>query len=123
MSLFAGLALVITSAGIAGVMALSVSQRTNELGIRMALGATSGRVMAMVMRQGMTMVVTGLGLGVVGALAMTRLMTSLLFSVEPTDPVTFLAVGTVLIAVAALSCFIPARRVTTIDPMIALRSE
>ena len=123
MSLFAGLALVITSAGIAGVMALSVSQRTNEIGIRMALGATSGRVMAMVMRQGMTMVVTGLGLGVVGALALTRLMTSLLFSVEPTDPVTFLAVGTVLIAVAALSCFIPARRVTTIDPMIALRSE
>ena len=123
MSLFAGLALVITAAGIAGVMALSVSQRTNELGIRMALGATSGRVMAMVMRQGMTMVVTGLGLGVVGALALTRLMTSLLFSVEPTDPVTFLAVGTVLIAVAALSCFIPARRVTTIDPMIALRSE
>ncbi len=123
MSLFAGLALVITSAGIAGVMALSVSQRTNEIGIRMALGATSGRVMAMVMRQGMTMVVAGLGIGVVGALAMTRLMTSLLFSVEPTDPVTFLAVGTVLIAVAALSCFIPARRVTTIDPMIALRSE
>ncbi|HST23552.1 MAG TPA: FtsX-like permease family protein, partial [Blastocatellia bacterium] len=123
MSLFAGLALVITSAGIAGVMALSVSQRTNELGIRMALGATSGRVMAMVMRQGMTMVVTGLGLGVVGALGLTRLMTSLLYLVEPTDPVTFLAVGTVLIAVAALSCFIPARRVTTIDPMIALRSE
>jgi putative ABC transport system permease protein len=123
MGLFAGLALVITSAGIAGVMALSVSQRTNEIGIRMALGATSGRVMAMVMRQGMTMVIAGLGLGVVGALALTRLMTSLLFSVEPTDPVTFLAVGVVLIAVAALSCFIPARRVTTIDPMIALRSE
>jgi putative ABC transport system permease protein len=123
LGLFAALALVITAAGIAGVMALSVSQRTHELGVRMALGATSARVMTLVMRQGMTLVVGGLVLGVVGALALTRLMSALLFSVEPTDPLTFLAVALVLIAVAALSCFLPARRVTTIDPMIALRSE
>ena len=123
MALFAGLALVITAAGIAGVMALSVSQRTHEIGVRMALGATSGKVIAMVVRQGMTMVLAGLALGVVGALALTWLMSSLLFSVGPTDPVTFLAVAVVFIAVAALSCFLPARRVTMIDPMIALRSE
>ena len=123
LGMFAALALVITAAGIAGVMALSVSQRTHELGVRMALGATSARVMAMVMRQGMTLVVAGLALGVVGALALTQLMSALLFSVEPSDPITFLAVAVVLIAVAAVSCFLPARRVTTIDPMIALRSE
>ena len=123
LGLFAALALVITAAGIAGVMALSVSQRTHELGVRMALGATSARVMAMVMRQGMTLVVAGLAVGVVGAFALTQLMSALLFSIEPTDPLTFLAVALVLIAVAAVSCFLPARRVTAIDPMIALRSE
>ncbi|HYV07267.1 MAG TPA: FtsX-like permease family protein, partial [Blastocatellia bacterium] len=123
LGLFAALALVITAAGIAGVMALSVSQRTHELGVRMALGASSARVMAMVMRQGMTLVVAGLVLGVVGALALSKLMSALLFSVGPSDPITFLAVAVVLIAVAAVSCFLPARRVTTIDPMIALRSE
>ena len=123
LGLFAALALVITAAGIAGVMALSVSQRTHELGVRMALGATSARVMTLVMRQGMTLVVGGLVLGVVGALALTQLMTALLFSVGPSDPLTFLAVAVVLMAVAAVSCFLPARRVTTIDPMIALRSE
>jgi putative ABC transport system permease protein len=123
LGLFAALALVITAAGIAGVMALSVSQRTHELGVRMALGATSARVMAMVMRQGMTLVVAGLAVGVVGAFALTQLMSALLFSIGPTDPLTFLAVALVLIAVAAVSCFLPARRVTAIDPMIALRSE
>jgi putative ABC transport system permease protein len=79
--------------------------------------------MTMVMRQGMTLVVGGLVLGVFGALALTQLMSALLFSVGPTDPLTFLAVALVLMAVAAVSCFLPARRVTTIDPMIALRSE
>ncbi|MEK6299641.1 MAG: ABC transporter permease [Acidobacteriota bacterium] len=123
LGLFAALALVITAAGIAGVMALSVSQRTHELGVRMALGATSARVMAMVMRQGMTLVVAGIVVGVAGALALAQLMSALLFSVGPSDPLTFLAVAVVLIAVAAVSCFLPARRVTTIDPMIALRSE
>lgn len=123
MALFAGLALVITAAGIAGVMALSVSQRTHEIGVRMALGATSTKVIAMVIRQGMTMVFIGLALGAVGAFALTRLMSSLLFSIGPTDPMTFLAVAVIFIAVASLSCFVPARRVTMIDPMIALRSE
>lgn len=123
LTMFAGLALVITAAGIAGVMALSVNQRTHELGVRLALGATPGKVLGMVMRQGMTFVLAGLSVGVTGALLLGRLMSSLLFAVEPTDPITFLAVALVLIAVAAAACFVPARRVTSIDPMLALRSE
>lgn len=123
LGLFAGLALVITAAGIAGVMALSVSQRRRELGVRLALGATPGMVLSMVMRQGMTFVLMGLSIGVAGALLLGRLMSSLLFAVEPTDPITFVAVSVVLMAVAAAACFMPARRVTSIDPMLALRSE
>ena len=123
LALFAGLALVITAAGIAGVMALSVNQRTHELGVRLALGATPGKVLRMVMRQGMSFVIVGISVGLVGALLLGRLMSALLFAVEPTDPITFLAVATVLIAVAAAACFVPARRVTSIDPMLALRSE
>jgi predicted permease len=123
LAMFAGLALVITAAGIAGVMALSVNQRTHELGVRLALGATPGRVLGMVMRQGMSFVLVGLSMGVAGALLLGRFMSSLLFAVEPTDPITFLAVALVLIAVAAAACLVPARRVTSIDPMLALRSE
>jgi predicted permease len=123
LAMFAGLALVITAAGIAGVMALSVNQRTHELGVRLALGATPGKVLRMVMKQGMVFVLVGLSVGVVGALLLGRLMSSLLFAVEPTDPVTFLLVGLVLIGVAGAACFVPARRVTSIDPMLALRNE
>jgi putative ABC transport system permease protein len=123
LGLFAALALLITVAGISGVMALSVSQRTHEIGIRMALGASQTRVLTMVMRQGMTLIVVGLGIGVGSALLLTRVMSALLFAVEPDDPITFIAVSFVLIAVAAVACFVPARRVTTIDPMLALRSE
>ena len=123
LAMFAGLALVITAAGIAGVMALSVNQRTHELGVRLALGATPGNVLGMVMREGMTFVLVGLSVGLGGALLLGRLMSSLLFAVEPTDPVTFLMVALVLFAVAAAACFVPARRVTSIDPMLALRSE
>ncbi len=123
LAMFAGLALVITAAGIAGVMALSVNQRTHELGVRLALGASPGKVLLMVMRQGMSFVLAGLSVGVAGALLLGRLMSSLLFAVEPTDPTTFLAVALVLLVVAAAACFVPARRVTSIDPMLALRSE
>jgi putative ABC transport system permease protein len=123
LAMFAGLALLITAAGIAGVMALSVNQRTHELGVRLALGATPGKVLGMVMRQGMAFVFIGLSVGVAGALLLGRLMSALLYAVEPTDPITFLAVGSVLTAVAAAACFVPARRVTSIDPMLALRSE
>jgi putative ABC transport system permease protein len=120
---FAVLAMLITAAGIAGVMALSVSQRTHEIGIRMALGASASSVLRMVLRQGLTLVGIGLALGIVGAFALTRLMSTLLFAVAPTDPLTWLAVALALAAVAALACFVPARRATLIDPLTALRSE
>jgi predicted permease len=123
LALFAGLALVITAAGIAGVMALSVSQRTHEIGVRMALGATAAKAISMVMGQGMWLVGAGLLLGLAGALALTRLMTALLFEVRPADPLTFVGVAALLLTVAAVSCFLPARKVTAIDPMIALRAE
>ena len=123
LGLFAILALIITATGIAGVMNLSVSQRTHEIGVRLALGATPGKVLGMVMRQGMTLVITGLLLGSVAALAISGALSSVLFNVEPTDPVTFIAVALLLLAAAGWSCFVPARRVTSIDPMSALRSE
>jgi predicted permease len=123
LSLFAGLALVITIAGIAGVMALSVTQRTRELGIRLALGATQKSVMAMVVRQGMALVLVGLAIGAIIAFQLTRVMATLLYAVEPNDPLTFAGVSAVLAIAAAIACFVPARRVTRIDPIIALRSE
>jgi putative ABC transport system permease protein len=123
LTLFAALALVITAAGIAGVMSLSVTQRTHELGVRLALGATQSRVLWLVSRQGMALVLIGLAIGTAGALALTRMMTALLFAIEPTDPLTFLAVSLVLATAAAFACYVPARRVTTIDPMLALRAE
>jgi putative ABC transport system permease protein len=123
LGMFAALALFITAAGIAGVMALTVSQRTHEIGIRMALGASASGVLRLVLRQGLTLVFVGLALGVAGAFALTRMMSTLLFAVEPTDPLTWLAVALALAAVAALACFAPARRATLIDPLTALRSE
>ncbi len=118
---FAVLALAITAAGIAGILAFSVGQRTHEIGIRMAMGAVPGDVLRMVLRQAALLVLPGLGLGMIGALALTRLMTGLLFGVEPTDPFTFVAVSLLLLAVAAMACLIPARRATEIHPMVALR--
>lgn len=123
LGLFAVLALLITATGLAGVIALSVSQRTHELGIRLALGASPRNILLMVLRQGMQLVLLGLGVGLLGALALTRVMNKLLFAVAPTDPLTWLAVSVVLAVVAALACFVPARRVTLIDPLQALRSE
>ena len=123
LGLFAVIALLITAAGIAGVMALSVSQRTHELGIRMALGAAPMKALFMVPRQGMMLALIGLGIGLVGALALAKVLASFLFAVEPTDPLTYLGVSLVLALTSAIACFVPARRVTRIDPMIALRSE
>jgi predicted permease len=120
--LFAALALVVTAAGIAGVLAYAVSQRTQEIGIRLALGAAPGAVLQMVMRQGMALVVVGLLLGFGGALVLSQLMQSLLFGVAASDPFTFAAVAGVLLAVALLACFLPARRVMSIDPQVALRA-
>ena len=121
LGLFALLALVITAAGIAGVIAFSVNQRTQEFGVRMALGAPRGSVLNMVLQQGLRLVLVGLAIGMAGAIVLTRVMTTLLFGVEPTDALTFLAVSMVLVAVAAAACLIPARRAASVDPMVALR--
>jgi len=123
LGVFAALALVISACGIAAVMALSVRQRTQELGIRIALGAAPAAVIGMVVRQGLAMAVAGTVVGIAGAIALTRLLATLLYSTSPTDGITFAAVSMLFLAVAALACFIPARQVTEIDPLIALRRE
>ena len=123
LGLFAGLALLITAAGISAVLALSVTERTQEIGIRMAFGATRADMLKMVLKQGIVLVLIGLAFGIAGALALARLMSGLLFEIEPTDPITFLAVSLVLAAVAIIASVLPARRATGIDPMSALRSN
>jgi putative ABC transport system permease protein len=119
---FAVLALLITAAGLAGVVSFSVSQRTQEIGVRMALGAAKGEVLLMVLREGMRLVLIGLLVGAVGAVAVARLMTGLLYGVEATDPTTFGVMALLLVGVATVACLAPARRAATVDPMIALRS-
>jgi putative ABC transport system permease protein len=123
LGLFAALALVIAATGIGGILALSVHQRVHEIGIRLALGATPVDVLKMVIRQGMVLVLTGLGLGLLASLWMTPALKALLFEVEPTDPLTFLGVLAVLALTALVACYIPARRATRIDPLVALRYE
>jgi len=123
LGIFASLALVISASGIAGIMALSVSQRTRELGIRMALGQSKNSLVQMVVRQGLAVTLAGTALGLVGAVALGRILSALLYATSATDIFTFAAVSLLFIAVAGLACFVPARRVTLIDPFIALRQE
>ncbi|HEV3470215.1 MAG TPA: ABC transporter permease [Pyrinomonadaceae bacterium] len=121
--LFAGLATLLAAVGIFGVMNYSVTLRTRELGLRMALGAQPGRVLLLVLRQGLTLTLIGVGLGLAGALALTRVMSSLLYGVDAADPATYAAIVLLLAAVSAVACYIPARRATRIDPLTALRYE
>jgi len=121
--LFAALALGLAAVGIYGVLAFGVSRRSREIGIRFALGARPRDVLRLVVRQGMQLVIAGVLLGIAGALALTRLMASLLYGVSPTDPATFVVVSALLPMVALIACYFPARRAMHVDPMVALRVE
>jgi len=120
---FALLALVLGAVGIYGIVSYSVTQRTHEIGIRMALGARAANVLSLIMKNGLTLVLTGIVIGVGSAFMLTRFLTTLLFGIEPTDSVTFVVVSTVFFVIAMVAALIPAMRATRVDPVIALRSE
>ena len=123
LGVFAGIALVLAMVGIYGAVAYTVEQRTGEIGVRMALGAQTGDVLRLVVRQGMSPVITGLGLGIAASLALGRLIAAQLFEVSAHNPVLFAATSTILAIVALLACLIPARRATLVNPIEALRME
>jgi putative ABC transport system permease protein len=123
LAIFAIVSLMMAGAGIYGVLSYSVAQRTHEIGIRLAIGAQKQDVLKLVVGQGFRFTLIGLGIGIVGAFLLTSFLSSLLYGVKPTDPLTFIAVSLILIAVALLACYIPARRATRVDPMVALRYE
>jgi putative ABC transport system permease protein len=123
MGLFGGLAMLLSAVGIYGLLSHAVTQRTQEMGIRMALGAQVSDVLKLVLKQGMMLALAGEVIGLIGALALTRLMRALLFGVTPNDATTFVVVISILSIVALLACYLPARRATKVDPLIALRYE
>jgi putative ABC transport system permease protein len=122
-SVFAGVALVLASVGIFGVLNYTVTQRTQEIGLRVALGAQTRDVLRLVLGHGVRLIITGLGIGLIASFALTRVLAGMLFGVTPTDPITFATVSLLLAAVALLACYIPARRAMKVDPLRALRYE
>ena len=123
LAVFAAVALLIAAIGIYGVLAYSVNQRTREIGLRMALGAPQGRVLRLIVREGMMVGLAGIGIGLAGALALSRALASLVFGVPVRDPATFAVVAAALTMVALAACIIPARNASRVDPMVALRYD
>jgi putative ABC transport system permease protein len=119
----AGLAVLLAMAGVYGVMSYVVGQRTGEIGLRMALGASPANLLGLVLRQGLTLTALGLAIGLAGAMAATSLLRSMLFGVKTTDPITYVGVALLLCLVAAVASYIPARRAVRVDPLLALRQE
>jgi len=123
LGIFAGVALLLAAIGTYGVLSYLVTERQREIGIRVALGASAAGIVRLVLRQGMAITVTGIAVGIVGALALARVTQSLLFGVSPTDPATYVAVGSMILLVALLACLIPAQRAMRVDPLVAIRNE
>jgi putative ABC transport system permease protein len=123
LGLLAGLATLLAAVGIFGVMSYSVTLQTREIGLRMALGARQGQVLMLILKQGLLLTLIGIGIGLACALALTRLLSGLLFGVDPTDPATFTAIVLLLTLMSLIACYIPARRATRVEPLIALRYD